>query len=63
MRRYKSRKKRRYGVKSRKRTYRRKNGMKAQTKNMLKGGAVASAILVFSEKTYAWLYKTLRGGV
>ena len=37
--------------------------MKKATKDMLKGGAVASAILVFSEKTYAWLYKTLRGGV
>ncbi len=50
-------------MKKRRRNYRRKNGMKKATKDMLKGGAVASAILVFSEKTYAWLYKTLRGGV
>ena len=50
-------------MKPRKRRYRRKKGMKKQTKDMLKGGAVASAILVFSEKTYAWLYKTLRGGI
>ena len=51
MRRYKSRYKRR----PRRRRKRRQTGMKKATKDMLKGAGVATAILVFSQDTYAWI--------
>lgn len=54
MRRYKTRYKSRY-KKRRKRSYKRNSGMKKATKDMLKGAGVATAILVFSQETYAWI--------
>ena len=54
MRRYKSRMKSRYKRRPRRRK-RRQSGLKKAHKDMLKGGAVATAILVFSQDTYAWI--------
>jgi hypothetical protein len=62
MRRYKTRYKSNYKRKRpRRRSYKRNSGMKKATKDMLKGAGVATAILVFSQDTYAtisqWLGK------
>tara|TARA_B100001250_G_C19382439_1_gene606823 strand:- start:74 stop:265 length:192 start_codon:yes stop_codon:yes gene_type:complete len=43
----------RYKRKRRKRRYKRNSGMKKATKDMLKGGGVATAILVFIPEVYA----------
>jgi hypothetical protein len=61
MRRYKTRYKSRY-KKRRKRSYKRNSGMKKATKDMLKGAGVATAILVFSQETYAWIAQKVGRG-
>jgi hypothetical protein len=53
MARYRSRYKRRFRKKPRRRYRRRASGMKKATKDMLKGGGVATAILVFIPNIYA----------
>ena len=63
MRRRKSRYKRRYKSRPRRRYKKRNSGMKKSTKDMLKGAGVATAILVFSTDTYAWILSKVKPGV
>ena len=59
MRRRKSRYKKRYNARPRRRYKKRNSGMKKAHKDMLKGAGVATAILVFSQDTYAWILQKL----
>lgn len=51
----------RYRRRRRKRRRRRSNGMKKRDKDMLKGGAIATALLVFQPQWYAKLIAMVRG--
>lgn len=52
----------RYRRRRRKRRRRRNNGMKKRDKDMLKGGALATALLIFQPQWYARLVSMIRGG-